>query len=401
MPYRTFSTLAVSRLHAALAGARDRLLAEDARILADQVALTSIPAPTGEETARGAWVAARFRALGLEDVHTDAAGNVIGRRSGATEAPGVALCAHLDTVFPAEAVTGVTESQGRLIAPGIGDNGRGLAALLALAAAIDGDRVRTLRPVTFVATTGEEGHGDLRGAKEYFARCGPHFAAIALDGTGDDRVIHRGVGSRRFRVELRGPGGHSWSDYGLVNPVHAAAQAMAHLAALPLPGTPRTTLTVARMGGGLSINAIPEGAWFEVDLRSTAAEPLARVEATLRTVIARAVQDANDRRPRYSDPLAATIAVVGDRPCGELPDDHPLVECAIAATRLVGQSPEPAMASTDANVPLALGIPAIAIGGGGLGGDVHTLGEWYENADGHRGIARALTITVATAGFDG
>ncbi len=401
MTDRTFSTPAVPRLHAALADAHSRLAAADARIVETQVALTEIPAPTGDEGARAAAVAQRFRALGLEGVTVDAVGNVIGRRPGATDAPAVALCAHLDTVFPREAVSEVTRDGGRLIAPGIGDNGRGLATMLALAEVIDGVTLRTRRPVTFVATTGEEGAGDLRGAKSYFAAAPPLFAAIALDGTGDNRVIHTGVGSRRFRVTWDGPGGHSWSDFGGVNPIHAAAQAMAQLAAMPLCNNPRTTLTISRMGGGLAINAIPAAAWFEVDVRSTAPEPLARVEATLRNIVTSAVRDANARRAVHGDPLEASITVIGDRPCGALPDDHPLVDAALTATRLIGRVPEFAMASTDANVPLSLGIPAIAIGGGGVGGDVHTLGEWYENTEGARGIARALTITMAAAGHDG
>ncbi len=398
---RTFSSLAVSRLHAALASARTRLAAADARIVETQVALTEIPAPTGDEGARASVVAQRFRALGLDGVTVDAVGNVIGHRAGATDAPAVALCAHLDTVFPLEAVTEVTRDRGRLIAPGIGDNGRGLATLLALAEVIDGVRLRTLRPVTFVATTGEEGAGDLRGAKAFFQASAPLFAAVALDGTGDDRVVHKGVGSRRFRITWEGPGGHSWSDFGGVNPIHAAAQAMAQLSAMPLSANPRTTLTVSRMGGGLAINAIPQAAWFEVDLRATATESLARVETALRSIVSAAVRDANTRRTPYSEALEATITVIGDRPCGEIPDDHPLVDAALTATRLIGRVPEFAIASTDANVPLSLGIPAIAIGGGGVGGDVHTLGEWFENTDGARGIARALTITMAAAGHDG
>jgi tripeptide aminopeptidase len=401
VPFSNSSTLSVSRLHAALSACRQRIAAADARIVEAQVAVTEIPAPTGEEAARAAWVVRRFHALGLEGVHVDPAGNVIGRRPGATDAAPVALCAHLDTVFPQEAVSTVTSEHGRLIAPGIGDNGRGLATLLALAEVIDGESLRTLRPITFVATTGEEGHGDLRGAKTFFGNLPACFAAIALDGTGDDRVIHRGVGSRRFRILWHGPGGHSWSDYGLVNPIHTAAQAMAQLSALPLSSAPRTTLTVSRMGGGLSINAIPADAWFEVDLRSTAPDPLARVEATLREVVQSVLREANTRRAPYSDPLEASIELIGDRPCGELPEDHPLVQAALTATRLIDKHPQTAMASTDANVPLALGIPAIGIGGGGIGGDVHTLGEWYENTDGVRGIARALTITVAAAGHAG
>ncbi len=401
MPPTALSSPATTRVHHALERARDRLVQHDDAIVAAQIAVTEIPAPTGEEEARGAWVAQRFRALGLAGVHLDDAGNVIGRRPGATEAPGVALCAHLDTVFPREAVSRAVRDGRRIIAPGIGDNGRGLATLLALAEAIDGVSIRTRRPVTFVATTGEEGTGDLRGAKTFFSNANAWAAAIAIDGTGDDRIVHRGVGSRRFRVTLSGPGGHSWSDYGIANPLHAASQAMARLSALALPSEPRTTLTIARTGGGLSINAIPAAAWFEVDVRSTSPEPIRRLETALREIVAAAVLEANARRTRRTAGLESRIEVIGDRPCGDLPADHPLVATAITATRLIGRTPELATASTDANVPLSLGIPAIAIGGGGLGGDVHTLGEWYDNDEGPRGIARALTIVVAAAGVVG
>jgi acetylornithine deacetylase/succinyl-diaminopimelate desuccinylase-like protein len=375
-------------------------LASDDSILATQAVVTGIPAPTGDEATRGAWVARRFKSLGLEGVHVDDAGNVIGRRSGVTAAPGIAICAHLDTVFPRDAVTAVVRDGDRLIAPGIGDNGRGLATMLALAEAIDGFAVRTLRPVTFVATTGEEGAGDLKGAKFFFQSHPQWFAAIAVDGTGDDLIVHRAVGSKRFRVTLSGPGGHSWSDYGTVNPLHAASQAMAKLSALILPSEPRTALTIARVGGGLSINSIPGAAWFEVDVRSTSPEPLRRLEIALRGIVETAVLEANAQRARRTMGLESRIDVIGDRPCGELPPDHPLVMAAMTATRLIGRAPELATASTDANVPLSLGIPAIAIGGGGRGGDVHTLGEWYENDEGPRGIARALTVAVAAAGMD-
>lgn len=399
MPLTIRPTSHTAQVHAALARPHADLVARDDAIIAAQEAVTAIAAPTGAEGVRGAWVARRFHALGLEGVHVDEVGNVIGCRPGTQRAPGVVLCAHLDTVFPADADVTVRRDGSRLIAPGIGDNGRGIAALLALAHVIDGVRLRSLRPVTFVATTGEEGLGDLRGAKHFFQRGDAWFAAIAIDGTGDESIVHRGVGSRRFRVTLSGPGGHSWSDYGLVNPLHAAAQAMAKLSALVLPSDPRTTLTVARTSGGLSINAIPSSTWFEVDMRSTAPDPLQRLETALRGVVDTVVLEENARRTRRSGQLESRIELIGDRPCGELPPDHPLTMAAVSATRLVGATPELATASTDANVPLSLGIPAIAIGGGGRGGDVHTYGEWYENDDGPRGLARALTITMAAAGL--
>src|SRR5580693_9074590 len=212
----------VARVHAALAGARERLAARDESVLRTQIAVSEIPAPTGDEFRRATWIASRFTALGLADVRTDRAGNVIGRRPGGSDGPSVAVCAHLDTVFPPNTPLGVRRDGSRLAGPGIGDNGRGLAAMLALAEEIDGVRLKTDRPIDFVATTGEEGTGDLRGAKAFFRSRDDVASAIALDGAGDERIVHRGLGSRRYRIVYRGPGGHSWAAFGVVNPVHAA-----------------------------------------------------------------------------------------------------------------------------------------------------------------------------------
>jgi acetylornithine deacetylase/succinyl-diaminopimelate desuccinylase-like protein len=383
--------------HASLAPFRDHLARRNAEVVATQIAVTEIAAPTGEEGARGAWIAERFRALRLDGVHTDDAGNVAGTRPGQRNELPLVICAHLDTVFPRDAIGAARRHGNRIALPGIGDNGRGLAGMLALAECIDGVRLRTGRPVRFVATTGEEGHGDLRGAKHHFAHGGEAFAAIALDGTGDERIVHRAVGSRRFRVTFDGPGGHSWSDFGVANPLHAAASAVAQLEALSLPSDPRTTLTVSRAGGGLSVNSIPQSAWFEADIRSTSAAPVVALETALRRIVESVLAGANATRTAQTAALSCQIELIGDRPAGEIGADHPLVAIARAATHLVGCNPEMATASTDANVPLSLGIPAIAIGAGGLGGDVHTTAEWYEDTDGARGIARALTIVVAAA----
>jgi acetylornithine deacetylase/succinyl-diaminopimelate desuccinylase-like protein len=214
-------------------------------------------------------------------------------------------------------------------------------------------------------------------------------------------VVHRALGCRRFRVEYRGPGGHSWAAFGVPNPVHAAAACAAWLATLPLGGEPRTTLTVSRIGGGLSVNAIPAEGWLEIDLRSTSAAMLDRFTREIERAAFRAARDENARRADATPPLAHAVAIIGDRPSGEVPSDDPLVRTACAATRLVGREPELTTASTDANVPIGLGVPAIAIGAGGRGGDAHTPGEWFENADGAVGLARALTIVVAAAGLDG
>ncbi|HEY4303343.1 MAG TPA: M20/M25/M40 family metallo-hydrolase [Gemmatimonadaceae bacterium] len=386
--------------HRALAPSHARLAAHDAAIIRSQIAVAQIAAPTGEESERGQWVARRFEDCGLSDIHTDAAGNVIARRPGVRDLPPVSICAHLDTVFPRGTDLSIRRDGDRLVGPGINDNGRGLAVMLALAAEIDGVRLRTKHPIEFVATTGEEGVGDLRGAKHYFATRGRDaHAMVALDGAGDERIIHRALGSRRFRVSYSGPGGHSWAAFGVPNAVHAAAGAAARLAALPLPSTPRTTLSVGRIGGGLSVNSIPDSAWIEIDLRSTSMPLLDDIERSLRRIVEQALVDENAKRATGTRPLKIHVEPIGARPCGETPAEHDLVRVAIEATRLVGRQPDLALASTDANVPIAAGIPAIAIGAGGRGGDAHTHAEWFDNVHGTLGVARALTIVMATAGM--
>ena len=309
--------------HRSLAPAHARLAAHDDAILRAQITVAQIAAPTGEEQERAGWVARRFADCGLSEIHTDAAGNVIGQREGTADAPPVVICAHLDTVFPRDTDLSVRREGERLIGPGINDNGRGLAVMLALAGAVDGVRLRSRRPIEFVATTGEEGIGDLRGAKYYFATRGSGaHATIALDGAGDERVIHRALGSRRFRVAYSGPGGHSWAAFGAPNAVHAAARAAANLAALSLPATPRTTLTVGRIGGGLSVNSIPDSAWLEIDLRSTSAAQLDAFEREIRLIALVAAEDENAKRSRGTRALTVSVESIGTRPCGETPADH-------------------------------------------------------------------------------
>ena len=381
-----------------LAGIRARLAARDEAILDAQVTLARIPAPTGEEAERAHWVESRLHSFGLADVHIDDAGNVIGRRPGRRDIEPVVVCAHLDTVFPRGTKIDIRREGNRLSGPSINDNCRGLAVMLALAEELDGAHVKPLRPIEFVATTGEEGAGNLRGAKHYFSRRGRTASAmVALDGAGDERIVHRALGSRRFRVSFMGCGGHSWAAYGVPNAVHAAASATARLASIRMPAEPRTTLCVGRIGGGISVNTIPDYAWIEVDLRSVDLTMLDRYERELRGAVRDACNEENDRRAIGSRPLAYTIEMIGSRPCGETDAMHPLVIAAQEATRLVGREPDLATASTDANVPISQGIPAIAIGAGGRGGDAHSPNEWFDNSDGTRGIARALTIVVGAA----
>lgn len=390
----------VTRIHGALADSHARLRARDREIVRTQVAVSEIAAPTGAESERGRWIANRLSRLGLADLRTDTVGNVIARRPGQAASAPVVVCAHLDTVFPHGTEVRVRSEDDRLVGPGIGDNGRGLAVLLALAEELDGVRLRTGRPVDFVATVGEEGRGDLRGAKHLFG--GSHRDAhvvIALDGAGDERVVHRALGSRRYRLTYRGPGGHSWAAHGVPNPVHAIAAAAGRLAALIVPREPRSTVTVGRIGGGISVNAIPRDGWLEVDVRSTSSAVLSRLDGEVRHAALASEREENARRAPGTPALSHTLELIGDRPSGETAADDAIVVAAMEATRLFGREPELSTASTDANVPIGLGIPAIAIGGGGRGGDSHTPGEWFENADGSSGIARALTIVVAAAGL--
>lgn len=362
-----------------------------------QIAVAQIASPTGDEADRAHWVADQFGALGLAKIEIDAAGNVIGMRAGRRDVQPIAVCAHIDTVFPRGTEHTVRQIGARLVGPSITDNSRGVAAMLSIARAMDSIAFIGDRPIEFVGTTGEEGAGDLRGAKHYFATRGADtYAAIMVDGAGDERIVHRALGSRRFRVTFDGPGGHSWSAFGAANAVHAAAAAAAAIAALSLPRTPRTTVTVSRIGGGLSVNSIPQHAWIEIDLRSSSAAVLSTMGQRITDAVREATVAENQKSTPGTGPLRSNVITIGDRPCGEIAESHPLVQCALATTHLLGRGADLAMASTDANVPISLGIPAIAIGAGGHGGETHSTTEWFENVDGVIGVSRALTI-IATA----
>lgn len=374
---------------------RHLLAALDGEILRAQIEVAQIAAPTGAERDRAAWVANRLGAEGLS-ARIDDAGNVVARAPGALRDAPVVVCAHLDTVFPAETKLEVRREGSRIIGPGICDNGRGLAVMLVLARVLQRCRTSLSRPVEFVATTGEEGAGDLRGAKFYFAS-GQPFAVVALDGAGDERIVNTALGSRRFRIEYRGPGGHSWSAFGAPNPVHVAARATTVLAGLRVDCGARAALSVSRIGGGMSVNAIPEGAWLEVDARSTRDATLARFEREIRGIAAAAATEENQRRAPGTAALTYQVTRIGDRPSGQTTEDAPLVVAAVEATRLVGRSPELATASTDANAAIGIGAPAIAIGGGGHGGNAHSSREWFDNTSSTAGVERALTIVTTMA----
>ncbi|MDB4948496.1 MAG: Acetylornithine deacetylase/Succinyl-diaminopimelate desuccinylase [Gemmatimonadetes bacterium] len=381
---------------------RAQVHATDAQTLAEQLALVRIPAPTFHEGERARHVAERFRALGLHDVRTDEAGNVLARLPGSPAAPGgqVVVSAHLDTVFPAGTDVEPRHAGTRIHAPGITDNCRGLAGMLALARVLASEGVRTERPLVFAATVGEEGAGDLRGVKHLFREGGELRRAgafVALDGSGVRRIVHRAIGSRRLRVEVAGPGGHSWADRGTPNPVGALGRAVAAVAGMGLPSPARSSVTVARIAGGTSINAIPDAAWMEVDLRSEVPDALAEIERLVRSHVERAVAAENARRRPGAAALACAVTLIGDRPSGETPASAELVRAAMAVTSALGERPELVASSTDANLAISLGIPAVCIGVGGDSGGIHTLDEWYSDEKGALGVERALLVALAAA----
>ena len=349
--------------------------------------LLAIPAPTFEEGARAQWFADRFSALGLTNVHLDAAGNALAELSppGAREdAPITLLSAHLDTVFPSGTPTIPTEEGSIIRGPGSCDNGPGLTGLLAIAAALRYANITPPTPILVAANVGEEGEGDLRGMRHLF-ETGPYGkriqAAIALEGAGTGAVVTSALGSLRFRLTATGPGGHSWTDAGTPNPIQHLARALTALESIALPDQPRTTLNIGRIEGGTSINSIPERATALLDLRSTSPTQLRLTETDLRAVLA---------------PHPITLDLIGDRPAAALPPDAPLLQTVRAVDRHLGLRTEPRIGSTDANIPLALGIPAIAIGTGGTGGGIHTLAEWYDPTGRELALRRILLTLLDT-----
>lgn len=383
--------------------ALDAAAAGRERALRDLVTLTQIPAPPFGEEPRARAFATLLREAGADSVYTDSVGNVVALRRGAGNGRTVALAGHLDTVFPEGTDVTVRQRGDTLFAPGVGDDTRGLVVVLEALRALAAADVRTHADLLFVGTVGEEGLGDLRGAKHLFRPQGRRIDAfIAIDGGDEGGIVHQALGSLRYRVHFRGPGGHSWGAFGTANPVHAAARGVARFAddaaALTADG-PRTSYNVGRIGGGTSINSIPFEAWFEVDMRSESPAALQRIDSVFRAAMRRALDDEN-RAAARGDSLVVELDRVGARPSGETPVAAPLLQRALAATALLGHAPRLARSSTDANVPIAAGIPAITIGRGGEGGESHAPEEWWRDVDSHLAVQRALLILLAEAGLD-
>jgi len=365
-----------------------------------QSRLTEIPAPPFQEAQRAAAVKLLLASSGLE-VQIDKTGNVIGELRGTNEKEMVVLSAHLDTVFPPSTEIKVRHDRDRLLAPGISDNGTGLAALIAIARACQESHIKPRRTILFVADVGEEGEGNLRGMRALIEAYKPKLkAVIVLDGSGTDHVTTKALASRRLEATITGPGGHSWSDFGMPNPINALVRASVRFINTKVPAAPRTTFNIGQIEGGTSINSIPYEAKLKVDIRSESGDELTKLESALRECIAAGVRDEMESsRERSKGKIEWKVELLGSRPGGELPANSPLLAALRSADEFVGNQSRVERSSTDANVPLAHGIDAISIGAGGTGGGAHSLQEWYEPAGREMGLKRALLVLLGVSGL--
>lgn len=370
-----------------------------------QLEMARIAAPPFAEAARGAWLAERFQELGLDDVHTDDVGNVYGVHPGFGRRY-VALSAHIDTVFPAGTPLNIRQQGTRLYGPGVSDNGAGVTAMLAVAAVLRSIRIHHALPIVFIGNVGEEGEGDLRGMRHVFSapRWKDSIAyTLVLDGAGADTIVAEALGSRRFEVIVRGPGGHSWSDFGAPNPIVVLARAIQAFTQTQVPATPKTTFNIGVIRGGTSVNSIPESASMRVDIRSTSTAEMERLERILRVALDNAIEEetqAAEARSSSRRPFGVNyeVVVIGNRPAGELDSHARTLQVMRAVDAQLGNVAQVQRASTDANVPLSLGREAVAIGGGGTGGGAHTLQEWFDCSGRELGLKRILLTVLALAG---
>jgi tripeptide aminopeptidase len=365
-----------------------------------QMELAQVPAPPFGEAARSEWLRQRFVSLGLRNVHADELGNVFGML-GQTAGPLTAVSAHLDTVFPAGTSLNAHEDGNKLYGPGISDNAAGLVAMLALISALKHSQVQPAGNVVFIGNVGEEGEGNLRGMRHIFAN--PQWAEairslLVIDGAGIDTYVNQALGSQRFEITVRGPGGHSWSDFGLPNPIVLLARALAQFSEFPVPESPRTTFNIGVIRGGTSVNSIPESASARVDLRSASKEQLSRLESRLREAVALACRDSAQPWQSGDQKASFQIESIGNRPAAELPPNARILQVIRAVDAHLAIRSAPRLASTDANIPLSLGKEAITIGSGGDGGGAHTLREWFDCTNRDLGLKRILLALLALTG---
>lgn len=370
----------------------------------EQIRITEIPAPPFHEETRAAYFRKQLSAAGLR-VESDAIGNVIGEWSGSS--PDILMVvAHLDTVFPAGTDVHVKREGAKLLAPGISDNGTGLVALLALAKAFREARIKTKMTILFVADVGEEGEGNLRGMRALVETYKKRLKyVIALDGSATEYVTTAALASRRVEVSIAGPGGHSWSDFGVPNPIHALGRGIARFVAVRIPDSPRTSFNVGEIEGGSSVNSIPPRASMKVDLRSESEMELSKLEGILRESVQTGVdEEMSAARERGmaggTNLLELKINVLGVRPAGELPENSPLLAALLAADSRLGNRSRRERSSTDANIPLSVGIPAISLGAGGRSGGAHSLEEWYDPTGRELGLQRVALTVLGVAGLE-
>jgi len=382
----------------------DQFRSQESQFALWQMEATKVAAPPFGEAARGAWLADRFRELGLIDVQVDEVGNVFGVRPGCGNRF-VALSAHIDTVFPAATPLNIRQQGSRLYGPGVSDNGAGIAAMLAVASVLGSGRISHALPFVFIGNVGEEGEGDLRGMRHVFAT--PRWRdaiaySVVVDGAGSDTVVAEALGSRRFEVIVRGPGGHSWSDFGAPNPIIALSRAIEVFRQTPVLAAPKTTFNVGTIRGGTSVNSIPESASMRVDLRSTSMAEIDRLERALRLALEQAIalenRDAAQHGTRRLAVVQSEVLEIGNRPAGELAPGARLLKVIRAVDAQLGNTAQVQRASTDANIPLSLFREAIAIGGGGSGGGAHTLQEWYDCHGRDLGLRRILLTMLTLSG---
>jgi tripeptide aminopeptidase len=370
----------------------------------EQIRITEIPAPPFHEGVRAAYMKKLFAAAGLR-VEMDGTGNVIGEYA-STSQDIVMLTAHLDTVFPAGTNVTVKREGGRLLAPGISDNGSGLAALVVIARALREAKIKPNNTILFVADVGEEGEGNLRGIRALVETYKKQLKyVIALDGSATEYVTTAALASRRVEIAVTGPGGHSWSDFGMPNPIHALGRGIARFVAARVPESPRTSFNIGEIEGGTSVNSIPSRALMKVDLRSESETELAKLETFLRDSIQSGIDEemaaARDRGMAGSTSmLDMKISVLGVRPAGELPENSPLLAALLAADTRLGNRSRRERSSTDANIPLSVGIPAISLGAGGRSGGAHTIEEWYDPTNRELGLQRVALTLLAVAGLE-
>jgi tripeptide aminopeptidase len=383
--------------------AEDFVAQDHDRFIREIIQITEIEAPPFKEARRARAFMDMFRQSGLTNVEIDTEGNVIGIRKGTGIGPTIAIAAHLDTVFPEGTNIKVRREGTKLYAPGVGDDSRALAVLLEMVRAMDAARIQTAGDILFIGNVGEEGPGDLRGMKYLFQK-GPYkdkikmFISLDPFGWGNDITVG-GVGSKRFKVTFKGPGGHSFGSFGLVSPAYALGNAISKLAKIQVPQKPRTTYNVGVIGGGTSVNSIPFESWMEVDIRSETKEELNKIVETFTRAMHEAVDEENHARSTAQGRIEVDVKLIGDRPFGEISQNSPIVQTASAVIRAFGLSPVYGMSSTDANIPMSMGIPSITLESGGTGSRNHTLDEWIdvEKTASVRGIQIAMGVLLSLA----